>query len=174
MGIRLLLLILPLLLFSSCDKLLSIVPTVEEKPFKFIDFKKSGFRKIGDAYQYEFVGSFKNVSEYIFDEVYCSAEVQLHLDNGNVITKSDYRSGMLFVNFGGFEKIWKPNEIRLIKKFESTDKPIRSDFIPMRYKEYNITKVEAVLTFDTKDLVNRKKKSYTVLLNVTEQWNKTK
>ncbi|MFM9403102.1 hypothetical protein ACKLNQ_14385 [Myroides odoratimimus] len=44
----------------------------------------------------------------------------------------------------------------------------------MRYKEYNITKVEAVLTFDTKDLVNRKKKSYTVLLNVTEQWNKTK
>lgn len=171
---KFLLLALPLLLLTSCDKLFNIATNLEEKPFEVVDFEKSNFRKVGDSYQYEFMGTIKNVSDYIFDEVYCSVEVRLYLDNGNVITKRDYNSGILFSDFGSFDKVWKPNEERLIQRTQSNEKPITSDYIPNGYKEYNIDGVQAVLTFKTKDLVNRKDKNYRVRLDITDEWNNLK
>jgi hypothetical protein len=152
--------------FLSCNSKENNSQYPQNNPFKIIKITKSGFEKHGDSYQYNFIGEAKNNSSNIYDDVYTTLEVQLELDNGSVITQRDYDSGLM-TGFGDIEKVWNPNETRKIDDHGGLD----SDFIPAHYKEYKVKKVVAIFDFDTENLINHTKNTFTDTVDITKQWN---
>lgn len=155
-------------ILSSCNQSTSNGDTPEqETPFEVIKINKKSFHSVGNSYQFTFAGEVKNNSTNIYDKVYTMVSIELELENGNVITKSDYDSG-LWADFGDLEKVWKPQEIRKIDERGGID----SDFLPKRYREYPVKNVTAVFTFISDDLINRNKTDYYYTIDVTDIWNK--
>lgn len=138
---------------------------LQNNPFKITKTIKSSFERHGDSYKYNFIGEAQNNSTNIYDDVYTTLEVQLELENGSIITERDYDSGFM-TGFGDTEKVWKPNEVRKIDDHGGLD----SDFIPAHYKEYRIKKVVAIFDFDTENLLNHTKTTFTDTVDITKQW----
>ena len=136
--------------------------------FEEVKIEESSFRKIGNKYKFGLKAEVKNISTYIFDDVYTTLEIEFELENGNFITKKEYESALsMATGFGDLEKIWKPNEIRSIG-----DKMlIESDFIPNGFKDYPIKKVNAVVQYSCTDLINKTKNDYFTTIDVTKEWN---
>lgn len=150
----------------SCNHKESAPQDEKDKIFEISKIVKSGFKKHGNSYKYTFIGEARNNSSNVYDDVYTTLEVQLELDNGSIITKQDYDSGFM-TGVGDTEKVWKPNEVRKIDDHEGLD----SDFIPVHYREYKVKKVVAVFDFDTEDLLNHTKNTFTDTIDITKQWN---
>lgn len=165
MKTQLFILLISLNLFS-CNSTGNNSQSEQNKVFTITKITKSSFEKVGNTYQYNFIGEAQNNSANIYDDVYTTLEVQLELENGSVVTQRDYNSGLM-TGFGDIEKVWKPNETRKIDDHGGLD----SDFIPAHYKEYKVKKVIAIFDFDTKDIINHTKNTFTDTIDVTKQWN---
>lgn len=169
MKTKTLLLILPFLI-TSCKQTEEKSYVKEDNGvFKIIDIKESYFEFVGNNLQYHFKGNIQNTSENIYDEVYTKVEIKLELENGNIITKLDYNSHIMFSDIGDTQKSWKPNEERYVNGL--TTKGITSDYVPNHYSDYPVKKVYAVLNLDAEDLINRTQNDYELVIDVTDKWN---
>ncbi|MBF2707435.1 hypothetical protein [Flavobacterium soyangense] len=159
-------LVLLSLLIMSCNQKNNNAD-ITECPFEIIKAENNFFKKVGTKYQFTFTGATKNKSANIFDDVYTTLNVEFELDNGNILTREDYKSGLM-TGFGDLEHAWKPNEIRQIDDNGGID----SDFIPEHYKQYPIKKVTAVIRFNTKDVMNGAEADYYYNMDITDIWKK--
>lgn len=174
----------------SCNQKNSTNVEVDNEESVFVEVKriKSQFEE-GSTYRYIYKGNIKNVSSFVFDEVNTTVDVEFLLENDNVITSKDYQT-MVFDGSGmDFKYSWKPNETLPVDDDENADlrkkyplsfpngdkgTGLTSGSIPLRYKDYPIKKVTAVLSFKTTDVINQTKETYQKTLDITKEWNELK
>lgn len=156
--------------FYSCHtKSESSGDATEIFPFELIHIDEDGFKKVGNSYQYEFRGKVKNLSSYTFEKVYTTVEIEFTLADKSILTEKEYRDVLsMYTDFGDSENMWVQNETREIGE----KLIIESDYIPLHFKRYKISKVEAILIFNCEDIKRDISEEYNLRIDVTNMWEK--
>lgn len=120
-----------------------------------------GINKIKVIYN----GELKNNSNSIYKSVYLSLKIEFELENGNILTETDFNSeNLLFPNIGNTVYNWKPN-------YNSEIKDLTSHYIPIDLESYPIKKVNAIIKIKAENLIDRLNEEYIIVKDVTNQWN---
>jgi len=110
-------------------------------------------------------GELKNNSSSIYKSVHLSLEIEFELENGNILTQSDFNTeNTLFIFNGKFEKNWKPD-------YNSEVNDLKSHYIPIDLESYPIKKVKAIIKIKAENLIDRVNEEFIIEKDVTSQWN---
>ena len=141
------------------------VNSIINSAFKELKIEKSEFERVGNSFKYKFKCNVKNISSNIFNRVYTTLDVQFILENGKVITETEYQD-LWGGGIGDYQETWKPEEVRNIGK----ERDLPSAFIPEGFKDYPISKVIVMLKYHCDDLINQTKEDYYTSIDITDVW----
>lgn len=164
-------LILLLIVSYGCSK-----STVNDIPFKATKVILDGFyvRNSGLNYKdkepycisYIYKANVSNNSNNIFEKVVTRFDLSFELENGNIITKQDFGTGMFGEDILEFtiNYNWKPNENQKIERLISAN-------VPVKYIDYPVKRVFLEYKFECEDQINNTKPIFIEQVDVTKNWN---
>ena len=115
---------------------------------------------------YIYKANVSNNSNNIFEKVVTRFDLSFELENGNIITKQDFGTGMFGEDILEFtiNYNWKPNENQKIERLISAN-------VPVKYIDYPVKKVFLEYKFECEDQINNTKPIFIEQVDVTKNWN---